>query len=202
MSLTGMAVETDATLKVGRTYALTLRHGEEPALRLAGAVIWCHLRGVRRDDGGDSKTVYEAGIRFEEALSDQTARLAQMLGATAIVTVEKRVSGRFKVNVPEPVSVASDHDFLVRTISTVGLLVETEASAAPSSMVEIELDLQGAVLRSRGRVAHVRRVDGGDGGDGVKNQLGIEFVGTSERERRTIEEFVAGHLGSYPGPGH
>ncbi len=192
MSLTGMAVETDAQMKVGRTYSLTLRHGNEHALRMAGSVVWCHLRGLRRNETGDTRTVYEAGICFQEALTDQAAALARMLGATAVVAVEKRISGRFKVNVAEPVSVSSDYHFVVKTISTFGLLVETEASPPLGTVIEVEVNMNGHTFRSRGRVAHLRELSSADGTR--TSQLGVEFVETSEAERRAIEEFIGRHL--------
>jgi hypothetical protein len=192
MSLTGMAVETDAQMKVGRTYALTLRHGDEPSLRMSGSVVWCHLRGLRRGDAGETKTVYEAGICFDEALTDQHGELARMLETTAVIAVEKRISGRFKVDVPEPVSVSSDYHFVVKTISTVGLLIETEASPPLATTLEIEVNLRDHTVRARGRVAHVRELSSSDGGR--RSQIGVEFVDVSDEERKTIEEFIASHL--------
>ena len=192
MSLTGMAVETDAQMKVGRTYSLTLKHRDDTALRLAGSVVWCHLRGLRKSDAGETRTVYEAGICFQEALTDQAAELARMLEATAIVAVEKRLSGRFQVNVTEPVSVRSDFHFVVKTISTVGLLIETEAAPAPGTMIEVEVSMNGHTLRTRGRVANLRELSG-DGGNQT-SQIGVEFVDTSDSERRVIEEFIGRHL--------
>ena len=196
MSLTGMAVETDAQMKVGRTYSLTLKHGQEHTVRLAGSVVWCHLRGLRKSEAGDTRTVYEAGICFQEALTDQAAELARMLGATAVIAVEKRISGRFKVNVAEPVSVRSDYHFVVKTISTVGLLVETEASPPLGTVIEVEVNMNGHTFRSRGRVAHLRELSSADGTRA--SQLGVEFVDTSEAERRAVEEFIGRHLHEAP----
>ena len=192
MSLTGMAVETDAQMKVGRTYSLTLKHGSDRDLRLAGSVVWCHLRGLRRNQTGDSKTVYEAGICFQEALTEQAADLARMLGATAVIAVEKRISGRFKVNVAEPVSVRSDYHFVVKTISTVGLLIETEAAPPLGTVIEVEMTLNGHTFRGRGRVAHTHEISSADGDH--RSQLGVEFVETSAAERAAIEEYIGGHL--------
>jgi Tfp pilus assembly protein PilZ len=196
MSLTGIAVETDTQMKVGRTYSLTLKHGNDYNLRLPGSVVWCHLRGLRRNEAGDTRTVYEAGICFQEALTDQAAELARMLGATAVIALEKRISGRFKVNVAEPVSVRSDYHFVVKTISTVGLLVETEASPPLGTMIEVEVKMNGHTFRSRGRVAHLRELSSDDGSH--RSQLGVEFVETSDAERRAIEEFIGRHLHDTP----
>ncbi len=196
MSLTGMAVETDTQMKVGRTYSLTLRHGDELSLRLAGSVVWCHLRGLRRNDTGETRTVYEAGVCFEEALSEQAADVARMLGAAAVIAVEKRISGRFQVNLPEPVSVRSDHHFVVKTISTVGLLIETEASPPLATMIEVEVQLHDRTLHSRGRVAHLRELSSDDGAR--RSQIGVEFVETSDADRKAIEEFIGRHLHDAP----
>ncbi len=196
MSLTGMAVETNASMKVGRAYSLTLKYGNEQTIRLSGSVVWCHLRGLRRNEAGENRTVYEAGICFQEALTGRTEELARMLGATAVVAVEKRISGRFKLDVAEPVSVRSTHDFMVKTISTVGLLIETEEAAPIGSHVEVEVNLHGRTLTCRGRVAHLHELGGN--GDAPRTQLGIEFVEPSAAERLMVEEFIRGQLDGAP----
>ena len=192
MSLTGMAVETDTQLRVGKTYSLTLNHGPDHSLRLSGTVVWCHLRSLRRSESGDSKTVYVAGVRFEHALTDGAAELARMLQATAVIAVEKRVSGRFKVNVPEPVSVAAEYHFDVKTISALGILVETEAVLSLGTVIDVELHVNGAALRAKGRVAHVHEAK--EPAVGRVNRLGIEFIETTEADRKAIEQFIADSL--------
>lgn len=192
MSLTGLAVETDTQLRVGRTYSLTLRHGVDHSVRLSGTVVWCHLRSLRRSETGDTRPIYVAGVRFEQALTDRAAELARMLEATAVVAVEKRVSGRFKVNVPEPVSVAAEYHFGVKTISALGLMVETEAALALGTVIDVELHVDGATLRAKGRIAHVREVR--DPGAARVSHLGIEFVETTDADRKAIEQFIADSL--------
>ena len=44
MSLTGMAVETESRLRLGRLYSLKLQHESELAIPLSGTVVWCQLR--------------------------------------------------------------------------------------------------------------------------------------------------------------
>ncbi len=187
MSLTGMAVETDAQLRVGRTYSLSLRHGSDQALRLSGTVVWCHLRSLRRTGSTETRPVYEAGIHFDQALTGTASDVARILQASAVVAVEQRISGRFTVDVPEPVAVNGVHPFEVKTISAVGVLVETDATTPVDAVIEVELHLGGSRLAARGRVAYVNDVTGNGG---KSHQLGIEFIELPAGDRAVIEEFI------------
>ncbi len=188
MSLTGMAVETDAQLRLGRKYSLTLRHGDDPELRLSGKVVWCHLRTLRRSGGSETRPVYEAGVQFDEALTETASELARILRATAVVAVEKRISGRFAVDMAEPVSLKATHSFTVKTISTVGILVETEASLPVDTVIDFELQLGGPGLRASGRIAYAIEAAGADGGKA--HRLGVEFLEMPPDGRRLIEAFI------------
>ncbi len=188
MSLTGMAVETDAQLRLGRMYSLTLRHGDEPALRLSGKVVWCHLRTLKKSGGSEPRPVYEAGVQFDEALTETASELARILRSTAVIAVEKRISGRFAVDLAEPVSLNTSHSFNVKTISTVGILVETDAAVPVDSVIDFELHLGDTGLRARGRIAYATEAAGGDGAK--VHRLGVEFLEMPPDGRALIEGFI------------
>ena len=188
MSLTGIAVETDTQLRVGRSYSLALRHGHDQPLRLAGTVVWCHLRTLRRSESSGTRPVYEAGIQFDQALTETASEIARILQATAVIAVEKRISGRFTVDMPEPVFVNATQPFEVKTISTVGILIETEVSPPVDAIIGLDLQLGDATLRARGRVAHVNEAPGSV--SGRAHRLGVEFLDLPVEDRRTIEEFI------------
>jgi len=190
MSLTGMAVETGAQLRVGRTYSLSIHHGDTGSLRLSGTVVWCHLRALRRSETSETRPVYEAGFSFEEALTDTAVDLARILQAAAVIAVEKRVSGRFKVDVPEPVNLNATYPFVVKTISSVGILIETEASPALNAVIDI--GLKDYHLRVRGRVAHANAAD--DSAGRKTSQVGVEFLELSADDRRAVEDFIGRRL--------
>jgi hypothetical protein len=192
MSLTGLAVETDTQMRVGRSYSLTLKHGTDFVLRLAGTVVWCHLRGIRKTDGGETRSVYHAGFRFEDILTEKAQELTRFLEATAIIALDTRISGRFKLKLTEPVDLDTEYPFVVKTISASGLLLETETAPPEGTTFEMEVHLHGAVLQTRGRIVHSREINNPK--SGRITQIGVEFVDSAETDRRAIEEFIARQL--------
>ncbi len=192
MSLTGMAVETDTQLRVSRSYSLALRHGDGFVLRLSGTVVWCHLRTLRKSEDGAARSVYHSGIRFDDTLTDKAIELTHFLEATAVIAVEQRISGRFKLKFAKPVDVDAAYRFAVKTISASGVLIETDVPAAVGTVFDMEVELHGAVLEARGRVAHSRDVP--DAARGRVSLLGIEFVQLKEKDRRLLEEFITRQL--------
>jgi hypothetical protein len=191
-SVTGMAVETDTQMRVGRSYSVTLKHGVDFVLKLAGTVVWCHLRGIRKTDAGDTRSVYHAGFRFEDVLTEKAQELTRFLEATAIIALDTRISGRFKLKLTEPVDLDSEYAFVVKTISASGLLLETEAAPPEGTVFDMEIHLHGATLQTKGRIVHTRDVN--EAASGRKTQIGVEFVETAETDRRAIEEFIARQL--------
>jgi len=192
MSLTGMAVETDSPLRVGKKYSLGIRHGEGLSLRLSGVVVWCQVRSLRRGASADSKPVYAAGIQFDDALTETASDLARILRATAVIAVEKRISGRFSVDLPEPVNLNATYPFEVKTISTVGLLIETELLPPRDAVIDLDVDLHGYRLRARGRVAHTSEVTGASGA--TASRVGVEFLDLLQEDRKAVEAFIGHHL--------
>lgn len=192
MSLTGVAVETDTQARVGRSYSLTLKHGTDFVLKLLGTVVWCHLRGIRKTDGGDTRSVYHAGFRFDDILTEKAQELTRFLEATAIIALDTRISGRFKLKLTEPVDLDTEYPFVVKTISASGLLLETETAPPEGSIFDMEFHLRGAVLQTSGRIVHAREVS--DPKTGRITQIGVEFVESAEADRRAIEDFIARQL--------
>jgi hypothetical protein len=192
MSVTGMAVETDTQMRVGRSYSVTLKHGADFVLKLSGTVVWCHLRGIRKTDAGDTRSVYHAGFRFEDVLTEKAQELTRFLEATAIIALDTRISGRFKLKLTEPVDLDTEYQFVVKTISASGLLLEAETAPPEGTIFDMEIHLHGAELQTKGRIVHTREVS--DPGAGRITQVGVEFLETAETDRRAIEEFIAHQL--------
>jgi hypothetical protein len=192
MSLTGMAVETDMQVRVGRSYSLALRHGEEFALKLSATVVWCHLRTLRKTENGESKSVFHAGFRFDDTLTEKAIDLTHFLEATAVIAVDQRISGRFKLKFAKAVELDAACQFTVKTISASGVLIETDMPAAVGTVFDMETNLQGATLEARGRVVHSREVP--DARRGRVSLLGIEFVKITEKDRRALEAYITSQL--------
>lgn len=68
ISLGGVAVETTKKLKKNKEYDLKIIH-KGNALRLKGHVIWAVLTYIEKKESGDIRSVYKAGMKFQEPLS-------------------------------------------------------------------------------------------------------------------------------------
>lgn len=191
LSLTGMAVETGTSMRVGRTYSLTLRHGSE-SLRLAGEVAWCQLRRTRKTHGGDTAPVYEAGIHFEGMLSDRAKQLLHLLEESAIISLETRIAGRFQIADGQPVRMESEQDFLVTQVSASGLQIATEVAPEQDALYTLDLRLPKKTVRTECRVASVRSVEAPEAR--TSYHVGLEFSGMSAEDRKALETFIVDEL--------
>jgi hypothetical protein len=194
MSLTGMAVESSANLRVGRSYSLVLTHGQQQGPALTGSVVWCHLKSTRPGEAGDTSPIYEAGIQFAGMLSEKASELVAFLRTTAILTMQERLTGRFHVAPGESIDLNAECEFSVRTLSASGMLIETDVSPAPGSVYEMRVALAGAEIRPRVRVAYLRDV-----GELDKRRItaaGVEFVSMSGADRAVLDAFIARQIAS------
>ena len=130
LGLTGMALATSSALRVGHVYTLTLGAGIG-SLRLAGFVAWCRLARTRKTESGDTAPVFEAGIRFEGMLSERAEQLLHLLEENAVISLETRVAGRFRLpDQDEPVQIESQVEFEVVKLSASGMLIECDVAVA------------------------------------------------------------------------
>jgi c-di-GMP-binding flagellar brake protein YcgR len=188
LSLSGMAIEVQAPLRIGRSYSVRLRHAEGEELTLTGVVVWCHLRSVAGGPGNERQPLYEAGVNFPDTLGPVAQRLLSFLERSAMVDTDRRIFGRFRVR-NRSVSIAADHELVVRTISAHGMLVETSAMAEVGARLEMELELNGERVSVLGRVAFVRDIAGEEGQR--RSELGIEFLELGPAEREAILAFIS-----------
>jgi len=189
MSLTGMSVSSHSPMRIGRSYALTLRHGNGLELKLQGTVMWCHLRAVggeRRDEAGP---LYEAGIRFDDVLSDNATGLVRFLEESAMIAPNQRLAGRFTVTAGQGVSLDTSYEFEVRTISVSGMLIEADAAPPPDTVIELSVKLDGHTLKSPARVAFQRDVGSAD--KRRITQIGVEFLELSPADHKALEKVIS-----------
>jgi Tfp pilus assembly protein PilZ len=193
MSLDGMAVESSKRLNVGRVYSLKIVHNDKK-IRLTGNVVWCVL--TRSDSSGDGAVVpvYKAGLEFEDVISDRAKELVDFMEGNVVIKLEKRLFGRFKLKPKEPVNLDSEVDFLVKTISLSGMLIETEILPELDSIFDMEVKFNSSTIFIRGRVAHIKQVS--EENHQQLSRLGIEFVDVSREAKKSLEEFILQELES------
>ncbi len=188
MSLTGMAVESNANLRVGRSYVLRLTHGEAVGPELSGTVVWCHLRATRPVDAGNRAPIYEAGLQFDRMLTGAAHELLSFLRATAILTMQQRLMGRFRINLEESVDLNAECELVVKMLSASGMLFETDVSPEPGAFLDLRLQLGESTIWARCRVASVHDV-----GEQDKRRItavGVEFVNLTPADRSTLDEYI------------
>jgi hypothetical protein len=188
MSLTGMAVETDTRLRLGRTYSLKLQHDGDLAVPLMGTVAWCQLRQAKPPSGGEGQIVYVSGLQFEGVLTDKAHEVMAFLKSAAVVSVQTRVCGRFRARFEDTINLNTEYEFEVKKISLTGMLIVTDLVAEQNSLFDMEVQLDDGVCRARGRVAYVRPASPRRTEGAV--ELGVEFTSISEADRALLMSFI------------
>lgn len=154
ISVAGMAIETHSRLSPHHRIALRIAKGAE-LLQLEGRVVWCFLQGTRAAENGETLPVYRAGIEFSGVLADGARDLLSFLESHAIITLETRIFGRFRIE-QSSVSVSTTADFEVRAINLHGMAVETRLMVEPDAVCHVELRLPDRVVSCRARVVSSR----------------------------------------------
>jgi len=191
MSIGGMALETNRPLDVGRTYNFTIRRSAtEGEVRMPGVVVWCMLQRTRRISDTEVAPVYQAGVNFNDVLSDKASALLQIIEESVTLDVNRRIFGRFKPNGSATVIVKSQIDFEVQKISLSGMLIETPMRAEQEDFLPMEIQLPQGRIAFRGRVAYIK-ANIGTGDSPTRYHLGIEFHDLTPADRDRLEKFIA-----------
>jgi len=69
-------------------------------------------------------------------------------------------------------------------ISVAGILLETHFPIEPEHAVQLTISLEEDLLDLKGKPVHIRSRDGG------KYEIGIQFVGLNQNDRKLLKKFV------------
>ncbi len=188
MSLTGLAVEARTALEIGKKYDLKLNNGRE-TIEVNVDVQWCHLVRTERRGIADVSPVYQAGLDFRHVLGRQARELLSFLEHNVVVDVERRIFGRFKIGLDEPVGLDAHHDFRVRQLSFSGMLIETDLMPRVGASFDLEMDPDKLHLKTRGKVIHAEPMPRESG-----CRAGIQFLQMPPESRHTLERLIEGLL--------
>jgi hypothetical protein len=189
MSLTGLALSAPAMFRVGGKCRLHLNHGGT-TLALSAEVKWCRLVQTHRTASGDVVPEYHAGLDFRDSLDQSAKQLLALIESSVVVELERRLAGRFKVTLEDPVQVRTSYEFEVRKISLSGMAIETEMVPEPGKVYDLEIHPDGTPLEARGRIAQVERISEG----AERARVGVEFVELSAESRRALEALIEEQL--------
>ncbi len=185
LSLEGMAIETGRRLNVNTDYSVRLKQGDEH-LELTGKIVWSTLTRTVKTPEGDIKPVYRAGIRFVDVLDEKSRSIISFIENNRIVTLEKRILGRFKINSGNAL-LKYPQDYIVKRLSLSGMLIETELPLEPEDQVEMSLRLpDNGELNFTGRVANVQPREG----EGEFYRIGVEFLDLDQKNREILTNYL------------
>jgi c-di-GMP-binding flagellar brake protein YcgR len=187
LSLTGMAIETDVFLKVEGRYHLKIRSNEHP-LDLEVVVKWCHLDRTERRPDGDVAPVYKAGLDFKDVLGERAREILAFIEDHIVVELDRRILGRFRVEVGDEVDLATTYDFRVLKISRSGMLIRTELEPPVDSRFEMEIRPRNHTVQVLGRVADVSLPTTPPVSE--EFEVGVEFVEIANGGRRHLSSFI------------
>jgi hypothetical protein len=188
LSLDGMSLETSDYLQVGRSYSLRLTH-EEEELSLGGSVVWCRMVGTTRTESGDSIPVYSAGLQFENLLKGTAREVHRFLDSNAVVSLEKRLFGRFRLDEEDTADLGSEASFRVEKISLKGMQLASDTFVEPEKVLDMQLRIGGKDLTVHGRVVHSTRLEPQPGVESA-SQLGIEFTDLEKATQQAIRKLI------------
>ena len=191
LSLTGIAVECDRQLKLGKVYSVKLGTPTD-SIDVEATVKWCRLVGSRRNALGELAALYKAGLTFDELLTGKSAKLLSFLQEHVILALEQRIIGRFKVKTGSPIALASRNEFEVVTLGLSGMVVKTRLLPDVDSTFDMMLQIADKPCELTGRITNVERLDGSD--DGFAAKIDVEFPEAKDDWSRTVRDFIAGQL--------
>jgi hypothetical protein len=147
IGLAGLAIETGTRLSP--QHSLGMRMGSTVGdLELSGIVVWCFFHGTAAVASGEQEPVYRAGIEFSDVLTQKATDLLRFLEAHAVVTLETRLFGRFRLEEAGPVSLHSTAPFRVSALRGDALELETDLGVEPAvgSSVRVRLANGGGAV--------------------------------------------------------
>lgn len=198
LSVAGLALESTDRLQLGRAYSIRLA-GDRDAVDLHGTIRWCHLASARPAAGGQARAVYEAGLAFDDVLTERGRSFLAFLGQHVVLAPHQRLTGRFRAEPLLPAELLSRYEFEVLKVSLSGMLVKTPLETSVGACFDLEIRLRAGVVPMEGRVAFVERDEAEKGA--VMTRLGLEFVGGDDSAHQALADFIAGELERGAGDG-
>ena len=187
LSLGGLAVRTNTQLSIGRKYRFRLGT-EADSVSLTGAVRWCRMSGTVKKETGDIVPVYDAGISFDDVLTDKAEELLQFMEKNITLDLKRRIAGRFKIDTTGPVVLESESEYLVQQISLSGMMIEAEIALKPDTGLDLEMRLGRRKFTSSGRIIYLAKIALQD--ETLRYRMGVEFTKTPKKMQQVLEDFI------------
>ncbi len=193
LSLDGMSIETNSPLKIGREYSLRLDEGSHH-MPLKGTVVWCTLVKTARDGRGEIQPVFRAGVHFADIMSSKANELRSFIHKNAVLSLENRLFGRFRIEAERPADLSLEAEFTVHQISLSGMLVETKVAPPVDTQCQLVVEVGSVKFEAAARIVRVERQDAGGETIAGPAFVGIEFTELSKESTLTLESFIQTEL--------
>lgn len=193
LSLDGMSLETNNPLKIGRQYSLRLDEGSHH-MPLKGTVVWCTLVKTTRDEQGDVQPVFRAGVHFADIMSGKANELRSFIHKNAVISLENRLFGRFRIEAQRPADLSLEAEFTVHQIGLSGMLIETEVVPPIGTQCNLYVEVGGVRFEASARIVRIDRSNAESEAGSKSSYLAIEFIELSDDSMLTLESFIGTEL--------
>ena len=117
-----------------------------------------------------------------------------VLGSNAVVSLEKRLFGRFRLRESETADLGFQASFRVDKISLNGMQVDSDTFVEPETVLDLEIRIGRHSFVTSGRVVHGTRLEPQPGVESA-SRLGIEFVDMDEETEKAIRKLIRDVIG-------
>jgi c-di-GMP-binding flagellar brake protein YcgR len=125
-------------------------------------------------------------------LSEKAEELLQFMEKNIVLSPRRRISGRFKIDSTDPVTLESESDFQVREISISGMMIEAEVALKPDTALQLEMRLGRMKFVTPARIIYLAEIDLQE--EALRYRMGVEFIGTAPDQQAKLEKFIRREL--------
>ena len=195
ISLGGIALQTNRTLKIGTEYMLRVEI-KGHSMSLKGLVVWSTLRGSRLTAEGEIEPLYSVGMRFNDLDTEKINDLIEFIESHKLELdsvklhsmSDLRVNMRYHLTTNGESMLTCPEDFLVKEISFGGMLIETEHAFELNQELPMVIFLPGkSEISFTGRIASCIPIETAESKQVV---IGIEFRNMKEENAEILTSFI------------
>jgi Tfp pilus assembly protein PilZ len=196
MSISGVAVQTDKRMTVGREYTLRTE-SKGKILNVKGFVVWSVLGESISDTRGNIIPIYTAGMKFIDTSPEKTAEIVNFIEAHKRDTDKGidlyslsglRLHVRVHIEDPEKAVLDFQEGHQVKNLSLGDMLIDSEHSFEIGSKLPMEITLsENETIKVSGRVISCSPVKDND----LEHyHVGIEFSDMPARDGKILKTFL------------
>jgi Tfp pilus assembly protein PilZ len=196
MSISGVAVQTDKRVTVGREYTLRIE-SKGKILNVKGVVVWSVLGESISDTRGNIIPIYTAGMKFIDTSPEKTAEIVNFIeahkrdidkGIDLYSPSGLRLHVRVHIEDPEKAVLDLQEGHQVKNLSLGGMLIDSEHSFETGSKLPMEITLsENETIKVSGRVVSCIPMKDND----LEHyHVGIEFSDMPAKDRKILKTFL------------